>query len=106
MTSKTKIIPGATMSIDGYIAGPDESGFDKLFQWYGNGDVARSTTHADMTWQMTQASIDHLASYLETRGAFVAARPLFDTTSGGGGIPPLEKPIVVLSHSDRTPEGW
>jgi hypothetical protein len=34
-----KIITSATMSIDGYIAGPGESGFDLLFQWYGNGDV-------------------------------------------------------------------
>ena len=33
-----KITTGATMSIDGYIAGPGESGFDLLFQWYGNGD--------------------------------------------------------------------
>ncbi len=23
----------ATMSLDGYIAGPEESGFDLLFQW-------------------------------------------------------------------------
>ena len=27
-----------SMSLDGYIAGPEESGFDHLFQWYGNGD--------------------------------------------------------------------
>ena len=34
-----KVTTGGTMSLDGYIAGPDESGFDLLFQWYGNGDV-------------------------------------------------------------------
>lgn len=27
------------MSIDRYIAGPNETGFDFLFQWYGNGEV-------------------------------------------------------------------
>ena len=27
-----KVTTGATMSLDGYIAGPDESGFDLLFQ--------------------------------------------------------------------------
>jgi len=102
----SKVTTGASMSLDGYIAGPDESGFDKLFQWYGNGDVTRPTTHADMTWQMTQASIDHLDSYLESVGVFVVGRRLFDITSGWGGIHPLDKPIVVLSHSDRTPDGW
>jgi hypothetical protein len=32
----SKVSAGATMSIDGYIAGPDESGFDQLFKWYGS----------------------------------------------------------------------
>jgi dihydrofolate reductase len=102
----TKICTGASMSLDGFIAGPNESGFDKLFQWYGNGDVERPTTHADMTMQLTQVSYDHLESYLANVGAFVVGRHLFDMTSGWGGIHPLDKPIVVLSHSDRTPEGW
>ena len=35
----TKIYTGASMSLDGYISGPAESGFDLLFEWYGNGDV-------------------------------------------------------------------
>jgi hypothetical protein len=34
-----KVTTGGSMSLDGYIAGPNESGFDLLFQWYGNGDV-------------------------------------------------------------------
>jgi hypothetical protein len=34
-----KVITGGTMSLDGYIAGPPDSGFDLLFQWYGTGDV-------------------------------------------------------------------
>lgn len=39
-----KVSAGATMSIDGYIAGPNETGFDLLFQWYGNGEVEIPTT--------------------------------------------------------------
>jgi dihydrofolate reductase len=101
----SKVTTGASMSLDGYIAGPNESGFDKLFQWYGNGDVAFPTTHADMTMQVTQASYDHL-KYLDNIGALVVGRHLFDITSGWGGIHPLGKHVVVLSHSDRTPDGW
>jgi dihydrofolate reductase len=102
----SKIYTGATMSLDGYIAGPEESGFDRLFQWYENGDVEWPTTHADMTFRLTQPSVDHLDSLLADVGAFVVGRHLFDITSGWGGIHPLDKPIVVLSHSDRTPDGW
>jgi hypothetical protein len=34
-----KVSAGATMSLDGFIAGPDDTGFDLLFKWYGAGDV-------------------------------------------------------------------
>jgi len=43
-----KVTTGATMSLDGYIAGPDESGFDLLFQWYGNGDVELPSASPDV----------------------------------------------------------
>ena len=47
----TKIYTGASMSLDGYIAGPNESGFEHLFKWYGNGDVEVPTTEPDMPMQ-------------------------------------------------------
>jgi dihydrofolate reductase len=100
------VYTGATMSLDGYIAGPDESGFDKLFQWYGNGDVEMPTAHDDMTFRLTQASVDYLRTYLDATGALVVGRHLFDITSGWRGIHPLDLPVVVLSHSDRVPDGW
>jgi hypothetical protein len=34
-----KVTTGGTMSLDGYIARPEESGFDLLFHGNGNGDV-------------------------------------------------------------------
>jgi hypothetical protein len=43
-----KVTTGATMSLDGYIAGPEESGFDLLFQWYGNGDVEIPSASPDV----------------------------------------------------------
>ena len=38
----TKITTGASVSLDGYISGPDETGFEHLFAWYGGGDVESS----------------------------------------------------------------
>jgi hypothetical protein len=35
----TKVSTGASMSLDGYIAGPAESGFEHLLKWWGNGEV-------------------------------------------------------------------
>ena len=30
----SKVYTGASMSLDGYVSGPDETGFEHLFKWY------------------------------------------------------------------------
>src|SRR4051812_35093680 len=100
----TKITAGATMSLDGYIAGPEESGFDLLFQWYGNGDVAIPTTNPELTFSLTPESAEHVRALIERIGVFVVGRHLFDVTNGWGGKHTLGKPCVVLTHS--VPDGW
>jgi dihydrofolate reductase len=100
----TKIISGATMSIDGYIAGPEESGFDRLFQWYGNGDVELPSANPGISFRLTEASAAVWRELLETTGALVVGRHLFDITSGWGGRHPMDVPVVVLTHS--VPDGW
>jgi dihydrofolate reductase len=100
----SKVYTGATMSIDGYISGPDESGFDHLFEWYGNGDVEMPTTHEDMTFRLTPPSAEHLRALVGMTGALVVGRHLFDLTSGWGGNHPLGLPVVVVTHG--VPEGW
>ena len=35
-----KILTGASVSLDGYIAGPNETGFEHLFAWYNAGEIA------------------------------------------------------------------
>jgi hypothetical protein len=44
----SKVLTGASMPLDGYIAGSDESGFDLLFQWYGKftADSGGSSPHS------------------------------------------------------------
>jgi hypothetical protein len=41
----SEVYAAATMSLDGCIAGPEDTGFEHLFQWYNNGDIERPTTH-------------------------------------------------------------
>lgn len=99
----SKVYTGASMSLDGYIAGPGESGFDHLFEWYFNGDVEVPTA-SDMTFKLSRASADYLTGYVSQTGSLVVGRRLFDLVKGWGGRHPLDKTVVVLTHS--VPEGW
>jgi dihydrofolate reductase len=98
------VYTGASMSLDGYIAGPHETGFEHLFKWYGNGDVVVTTTHEDLTMRLTPVSAEHFRTILEVTGAIVVGRKLFDLTDGWGGNHPMGCPVVVVTHS--VPDGW
>jgi dihydrofolate reductase len=100
----TTIITGATVSLDGYIAGENESGFDLLFQWYEAGEVEVPTVNSEMTFQLTPQSAEHVAQIRDSTGCLVVGRHLFEVTSGWGGRHPLGMPYVVLTHS--VPDGW
>ena len=97
-----KVSTGATMSIDGYIAGPGETGFDLLYQWYGNGDVESPTGNPDMTFRTSAASAQHLKDLTERTGALLVGRHLYDFTNAWGGRHPMDVTTVVLTH--RLPE--
>jgi dihydrofolate reductase len=103
----TSIYTGASMSLDGYIAGPNESGFDQLFKWYGNGDVEVPTAKPEMTLRMTPASAEHWRTNVARTGAIIVGRKLYDFTGGWGGTHPLGVPVVVVTHQapDEVPPG-
>ncbi|MFB9234915.1 dihydrofolate reductase family protein [Plantactinospora siamensis] len=98
----SKVMTGATMSLDGYIAGPGESGFDLLFRWYNNGDVETRNINPDLTWHTTRASADVLREMMSNVGALVVGRHLYDLTNAWGGRHPLDVPTVVLTHRPPT----
>jgi dihydrofolate reductase len=100
----TKAYTGASMSLDGYIAGPAETGFEYLFKWYGNGDVEVPTTHPEMTLRMSAVSAEHFRNIIDMTGALVVGRKLFDSTNAWGSNHPMGRPVVVVTHS--VPEGW
>ena len=98
-----KVITGATMSLDGYIAGPEESGFDLLFQWYGNGDVEIPTASPTVPpmW-LSPASAALVRQEWGNTGALIVGRHLYDLTNAWGGRHPIDVTTVVLTH--RLPE--
>jgi dihydrofolate reductase len=100
----SKVFTGASMSLDGYISGPGETGFEHLFKWYGNGDVVVPTTNPELTMHMSAVSAEHFRNIIDMTGALVVGRKLFDSMGGWGGNHPMGRPVVVLSHS--VPDGW
>lgn len=99
-----KVLTGASVSLDGYIAGPNESGFEHLFAWYGAGDVEFPSTHPELRFSLTAPDHGYLKDYVDSVGVLVVGRRLFNLVDGWGGIHPLDRPVVVVSHS--LPEDW
>jgi dihydrofolate reductase len=100
-----KVSAGATMSLDGFIAGPDDTGFDLLFKWYGAGDVEvpmPDDTAGVPASHVSAATADLLRREFAGWGALVVGRHLYDLTNAWGGRHPLGVTTVVLTH--RPPE--
>jgi len=98
-----KVIAGATVSLDGYIARPDDT-VGPLFDWYGNGEVEVRPPGWDRPWTVSPASAAHLRDLLATTGALVIGRRTFDLTGGFGGRHPFDVPVFVVTHA--VPDGW
>ena len=92
---------GATMSLDGFIAGPNDTGFGLLFKWYGAGDVEvpmPDSTAGVPASHVSPASAELLRQEMSGWGALVCGRHLYDLVNGWGGRHPLDVTTVVLTH--------
>ena len=100
-----KVSAGATMSLDGYIAGPNDSGFDLLFKWYGAGDVEVPMPDSSAgvpASHVSAKSAELLRREMSGWGALVVGRHLYDLVNGWGGRHPLDVTTVVLTHRPPT----
>ena len=106
-----KVATGLTMSLDGFIAGPNDGpgqplgeGGMRLFDWYSSGDTEYQMPGTEMVVRVSQQSADLLREAHSKMGAFVTGRRTFDITNGWGGRPPLGVPTIVVTHS--VPQDW
>ena len=100
-----KVSAGATMSLDGFIAGPHDTGFDMLFKWYGAGDVEVPMPDSSAgvpASRVSAASAELMRKEQADWGSLVVGRHLYDLTNAWGGRHPLGVTTVVLTH--RPPE--
>jgi len=102
-----------SISLDGFIAGPNDSpekglgeGGDRLFHWYSNGDTDFPLPGTDMVFKVSRASADFLRDSWLMTGASVTGRRTFDITNGWGGVPPggVDAPYFVVTHT--IPQEW
>ena len=101
-----QVFTQASVSLDGYIAGPGESGFDRLFAWCTAGTVATPTADPDrLTYRTSAATADYLRRLEDALGACVIGRKQFDLTAGWDGRHPSGVPVFVVTHRPP-PSDW
>ena len=106
-----KVAMGLSMSLDGFIAGPNdgperplgEEG-ERLFEWYSSGDTEYKLPGTEMVFNVSPQSAELLRQAHGKMGAFVTGRRTFDITNGWGGNPPLGVPAFVVTHT--VPQEW
>jgi dihydrofolate reductase len=96
------VVIDQTMSLDGFVAGPDDgakhplgtNGGDKLFDWYHGGEVMRG----DPRFAPLGRDRDVVELMFETYGAFITGRRTYDLTRGWDGTHPMVKHVFVVTH--------
>src|SRR5215207_11216397 len=102
---------GLSMSLDGFIAGPNDGpgsplgeGGERLFAWYSGGDTEYRLPGTEMVVRVSPQSAELLREAHSKMGAFVTGRRTFDIANGWGGNPPLGVPTFVVTHT--VPQEW
>jgi dihydrofolate reductase len=97
----SKVIIEMSMSLDGYVAGPDDGkefpngrdGIKHVFGWYSK---------AKEEGDANKNEVDRM--YAES-GAYIFGRRTYDITNGWGGSHPVKGvPLFILTHQPPAPE--
>ena len=92
-----KVITHMTMSLDGFIAAPDDQ-VGELFEWYNAGEVKVPSANEAISFSVDEASAGVLREMVTAFGALISGRRLFDITDGWGDNHPVGAPVVVVTH--------
>jgi dihydrofolate reductase len=94
---------GFSMSLDGFVAEPDDS-VERVFRWYTLGGADHEVDKGDGALKTNAAGADFIQEAAKMVGALVTGRRQFEQTHGWGGKHPLDVPIVVVTH--RPAPAW
>jgi dihydrofolate reductase len=105
-----KVVFNMTMSLDGFIAGPNDgpgNGLgdhgEQLFDWYFNGDTEIKLSEGTPVLKVSKQSAELIRNAFQSYGAGIWGRKTFDITGGWGGHPPGE-PCFIVTH--QVPQEW
>ncbi len=105
-----KVTFNMTMSLDGFVAGPNDGpgnglgdGGDRLFEWYLSGDTEIPISDGNMVLKVSSQSAEILKEAFATYGAGVWGRRTFDIAGAWGGHPP-GSPCFIVTHT--VPQEW
>jgi dihydrofolate reductase len=106
-----KVIAGFSTSLDGFIAGPNDTpeqplgeGGEQLFEWFFSGDTEFTMPSGGMTLKLSSASAEAVVDVFRATGAIVSGRRMFDVANGWGGRHPIDAPVFVVTHD--VPQDW
>jgi dihydrofolate reductase len=96
---------GFSMSLDGFIAGPKDD-VERLFAWMslGDTDLNLSSGDTDFDLKVSSESAKGFEEAMQSTGAIVSGRRMFDVAHAWGGRHPLGAPVVVVTHT--VPADW
>jgi dihydrofolate reductase len=103
-----KVFVDITMSLDGFIAGPNDGpelglgeGGERLHEWVFGLESWREP-HGLAGGEVGRDS-EILGEAIERTGAVVLGRRMFENAQGWGDEPPFHVPVFVLTHDPREP---
>jgi dihydrofolate reductase len=106
----SKVLAAITMSVDGYVAGPNDGpgnglgdGGERLHYWVFGGPW---TYHDEALGEATGAGAEWLAEAMERVGAVVGGRWTYEAADRWGGKNPWGVPFFIVTHRpEEAPEG-
>jgi dihydrofolate reductase len=105
-----KVTFNMTMSLDGFVAGPNDGpenglgdGGDGLFNWYFSGDTDVFMSEGVPPLKVSKQSAELLKEAISNSGAGVWGRRTFDIAHAWGGNPP-GSPAFIVTHN--VPQEW
>lgn len=105
-----KVVFNMTMSLDGFVAGLNDSpenplgdNGNALFNWYSSGDTEVKISEGTPVLRVSRKSAKILKDAFKTFGAGVWGRKTFDIAKAWDGHPPGEPCFIVTHHP---PQEW
>ena len=99
----SRVIAGFSMSLDGFVADPDDR-VEQVFKWYSAGGTDAEVMAGDQAFGITREGAEFIEEAGRGAGVLVTARRTFDIAHAWGGKHPMDVPMVVVTH--RIPQEW